>query len=377
MRKKILIVCDWFFPGFRAGGPIQSLVNFIHTFSDKYDISIITSNTDWGETQGYADIAANQWLNLYNIRIFYFSKEHFSFQNLKKTILAEEYDYLYLNSMYSVSYTLMPLWIVNGKSKGQTVIAPRGMLMEGAMRVKYAKKRFFLFLFKLFGIDKKIIWQATDTQEVSDIQHYFGEKAKIHQVSNLPKSVPNAYQNPPKNSGEAIFMFASRISVKKQLDFFLSQLTAIKGNVRIEIYGQSEDEEYLNLCKEKAAALPKNIQVDFKGAVTQAELSKVYANVHFGFLPTLGENFGHAVFDGFAAAKPMIISDKTPWLSLASQKIGWDIPLENPAKWQEIIQFCVDMPQNVYDEWAENAWQFARNFAKQPELVADYYRLFS
>ena len=47
-KKKILIFIDWFLPGYKAGGPIQSISNFVNHFGTVFDISIITSNKDLG-----------------------------------------------------------------------------------------------------------------------------------------------------------------------------------------------------------------------------------------------------------------------------------------------------------------------------------------
>ncbi|MFN0200628.1 MAG: glycosyltransferase [Bacteroidia bacterium] len=378
MKKRILILTDWFLPGYKAGGPIQSLANFTHSFSDNYEISIVTTNLDLNETSPYPNIPANQWVNLYNSRVFYFSKDELSYHNLKKLLLAESYDYFYLNSMYSVFFTLFPLWILYGKTQqGKIVLAPRGMLMQGAMKVAYTKKRSFLTLFRWLGIHKQIIWQATDEQEKKDILFWFGEQVQIEQVQNLPKSVRKSLPTHHKQAGTVHFIFASRVSVKKQLHFFLERLKAIKGNVVLDVFGVVEDENYLAHCQSFIEQLPPNMKVSFKGAVSQAELGQAYDKYDFSILPTLGENFGHAIFDGLAAGKPVLISDKTPWLQLAEKEIGWDISLENAPKWEQIIRNCVEMDNETYQKWSKNAHQFALNFAQQPSLMQKYRILFS
>ena len=51
-------------------------------------------------------------------------------------------------------------------------------------------------------------------------------------------------------------------------------------------------------------------------------------NYHCLFLPSTGENYGHAIVEAFSAGLPVIISTLTPWKNLESQKVGWDIPLD-------------------------------------------------
>ena len=48
-KKKILIFIDWFLPGYKAGGPIQSVVNLINHLGHEYDFDVVTSNKDLGE----------------------------------------------------------------------------------------------------------------------------------------------------------------------------------------------------------------------------------------------------------------------------------------------------------------------------------------
>ena len=52
-KKKILLFTDWYEPGYKAGGPIQSTRNFVVAMHELYSISVITSDTDLGETKPY------------------------------------------------------------------------------------------------------------------------------------------------------------------------------------------------------------------------------------------------------------------------------------------------------------------------------------
>jgi hypothetical protein len=42
MRRKILIFVDWFEPGFKAGGPIQSCRNLVESLGDDFDFYLVT-----------------------------------------------------------------------------------------------------------------------------------------------------------------------------------------------------------------------------------------------------------------------------------------------------------------------------------------------
>ena len=59
MPDRILIFSDWFTPGFRAGGPIRSLVNLTEAVGLPFDI--ITRNTDHYSSIPY-DLPVGEWI---------------------------------------------------------------------------------------------------------------------------------------------------------------------------------------------------------------------------------------------------------------------------------------------------------------------------
>ena len=52
-KKKVLVLVDWFAPGYKAGGPIQSCVNFVFAMKNIFDLSVLTTDTDHGDTVPY------------------------------------------------------------------------------------------------------------------------------------------------------------------------------------------------------------------------------------------------------------------------------------------------------------------------------------
>ncbi len=54
--KKILVCCDWYEPGFKAGGPIRSCVNFVNQMKEDYQIYVLTSDRDLDEQAPYEGI---------------------------------------------------------------------------------------------------------------------------------------------------------------------------------------------------------------------------------------------------------------------------------------------------------------------------------
>ena len=93
-------------------------------------------------------------------------------------------------------------------------------------------------------------------------------------------------------------------------------------------------------------------------------------------MPSEGENFGHAILEALSAGCPVIISDMTPWKSLESKKIGWDLSLDNPENFVDAIETAAAMNQETYGEWSNNAISFANNFCNNPTILEANRKLF-
>lgn len=79
------------------------------------------------------------------------------------------------------------------------------------------------------------------------------------------------------------------------------------------------------------------------------------------FFPTLGENYGHVISEALVSGCPVIISTETPWNDLSKKRVGWDIPLNDKKKYIEIINKCVKMNQEDFQEMSIKAFEYAKN----------------
>ncbi|MBU3715123.1 MAG: glycosyl transferase, partial [Ferruginibacter sp.] len=175
-KFKILILIDWFYPGYKAGGPIQSVLNLIKVLKSNYELFILTTDTDHGENQPYQNIVSDQWIwsEVLGVNIFYANKKNLSTKQVKKQILYVAPDFIYLNHLYSPMFVLYPLWLkLNNRIKSKVIICPRGALYASAIAVKSYKKKPLLLLMKLFSIQKKISFHATNEREKKAIEDFF------------------------------------------------------------------------------------------------------------------------------------------------------------------------------------------------------------
>jgi hypothetical protein len=186
MSRKILISADWFAPGFRAGGPIRSVVNIAELLSDSADVRVLTSCRDLGVDQAYDGIAVNAWTAFHGKTQVFYGTGAGRRSELRRLLREERLGAVYLNSMFSFSGSLWPLWLARTlPDSTRIVLAPRGMLKSSALNRKAWKKRPLLKLLRWSGLMRRVVFHATSADELEEIEREFpGAKAVL--IPNVP-----------------------------------------------------------------------------------------------------------------------------------------------------------------------------------------------
>ena len=153
--KGVCIFIDWYLPGYKAGGPIQSVANMVAQLSKHKIFYIVTRNTDYCDDKPYTNITPNIWTqHSENVFVYYFSADNLNYKSIKKLLTENRFETIYLNGIFSVQFTLMPLRICKKLHLENVIVGARGMLAPSALAIKKNKKRFFLSLSKLLGLYK-------------------------------------------------------------------------------------------------------------------------------------------------------------------------------------------------------------------------------
>lgn len=377
-KRKILVFIDWYYPGYQAGGPIKSVYSIVTALKEDFDFYIVTSAYDLGVNTPYTDVPLNQWTYQYNAHVMYLDKSHLSASHIKNIIRTTSFDMLYVNAMYSLKFTHLPIFYTKQlKSKTPILIAPRGMLKSGALNHKATKKKVFLFAAKTIRLFHNLIWHATSPTEKEEIQAVFGEKVKIKIASNLSFIVKTFTPQKQKEKGSVHLFFVGRVSPIKNILFTIQCLNQnLKGNVRFDILGPMEDEAYWVECQSIIKQLPPNIQVNYLGPSPNTKLEHLVQDCHWMISPTLNENFGHSIIESWALGCPVILSNNTPWRNLLEQKLGWDLDLQDMPAFVNAIQTVIDMDNETYQQWSNQALQHAQNVLFNPAVIAANRNLF-
>ncbi len=339
-KQVILILLPYYLPGIKMGGPVTSVYNIIQNLNQFFDFKIITFNKDLGEKKPYENILVNTWITTEYAEVYYIEKNGIYLWHLIKAIKNLKYDTLYLNSFFDIVFSI-PVVILSYlkilKPKN-IILAPRGEFYSEALNFKKDRKIIFLKFANFFKLYNKIKWHATSNLEYEQI------KTIIKANSNI--SIANCIPNISKNNSNFIFInnptlsiiYLARISKDKNVLFTFKILNEIKENVIFDLYGPIEDKHLWEKCKQYISQLPKNIAVNYKGVLPRNEVINTLTRYDLFFLPTFAENFGHSIAESLNVGTPVLISNNTPWQNLEEKQLGWDVDLNNKAKFIDVIQ---------------------------------------
>jgi len=373
-KPTILVCAEYYLPGFRAGGPIRSLSNLVEHLSDDFRFKVLTADRDHGVDEPYDDIHYGEWMEVGPAEVRYLSPAERSFPCVARLFRTIEYDLLYVNSLYSMTYSLpgVVLSKLGLLSRNSVVVAPRGQLASSAIAQGSPLKRPYLYTLFFSGLYDDVVWHATNDEEAEQVRRWFGNDARVRVAPNfgsLPASLSDIdYES--SEQGELKAVYLSRVHPVKNLDFAVERLAEVDGDVTFDIFGPIDDREYFEKCRAMAESLPSNVHVTFHGPVSSTQVFEKIRRRDVFVLPTQGENFGHVIFEALAAGSPVLISDQTPWSKVSEEDVGRALPLDAPERFTEYLQSAIDTPPERLRELGERAREFAESEAKLEESVS-------
>jgi len=385
IRPKILCFVDYYIPGYKGGGPLRTIQNMVSELGNEFDFWIVTRDRDYLDTGPYTNLLINQWNKVSNSNVYYASPEIFTFFGVLNLLKSTQHDILYLNSFFSWSVTVLPLslrWL-GYYSRHPVILAPRGELSPGALSLKRFKKSLFLVFVRLFGLYENIYWQASSCLELNDICHEIGlseSSPDIFVAADLLHSPIcefnelNAFNQIKRPPGALRLIFLSRISPKKNLDYLLALLGNLTESIELYIYGPIEDSKYWSLCQDLINDLPKSMTVFYKGHVPHEQVKETFATCDIFIFPTLGENFGHVIYEALTAGTAVVLSDQTPWDSEGSSAVKI-LPLDRPDKWIELIRTLSTLDESAYEALRLSAIKYARSYLDSNSALEQNRRL--
>lgn len=379
-HSKVLVLVAHYIPFSKGGGPIVSVSNIVDRLSTNTEFCVITSDRDHGAKVSAFGVTKGGWVRVQGAKVFRVNPRRFGPIQFVRLAKETEAQVIYINSVFDAHFSIMPTlaFRVGLLEARRLVITPRGELHPGALGLKQAKKRVFLSVARRMGLYRGVRWHATSLQEADQIRKTFPNHSNdvlvVTNISAPPAPSVPAYPN--KEAGILKLVFISRIVETKGLELALTCLHEVTADIQFDIYGPIEDAQYWRRCMQVAQDLPTNIRVSHHGAVEHVYTRGLLAEAHVFILPTLGENYGHAIVEALSAGRPAIISDQTPWLELEERGAGFALPLDTRAFTRAVTYFA-EMDNSSYAAAAQAALSYSRHIYSEGDKEGQYMRLFA
>ncbi len=365
-----MVFIDWFYPAFKAGGPIKSMSNMVSLLSNDIDFFFVTSDRDLLDNKAYENVRLDVWVKKPDYSIIYLSESNRKKSQYKKLFNYVNPHTVYINGIFSYNFSIKPL-LVFKNSNTKLILATRGMLGQNSLKVKSIKKKCFLFFMNTFSNYKNVIWHLNSTNELQELKKSISAIHKTIILPNLSFFESHSSVNHQKIENELNLISICRVLPIKNIHFVIELLKLVKFNCHYFIAGPIEDVAYYKSCLTLINDLPANVKVVFLGTIKPNEIINELNKADFFISSSLNENYGHSIVEALGASKPIIISDKTPWKNLAYLKAGADLPLEKKIYIDQLNKFA-KMNNKEYSSYSDGAKSFFDN-NMNPNLFKDRY----
>ena len=378
--KTILIFTDWYIPGSKAGGPIQSVYNLALILSKHFVVKVVCRDRDLHSIESFTSIKQNDWNEISSQHyVLYLSPDNTNFKIIKSLIKENKHNILYINGLYSFYFSFLPVFFAAIFNLKTVFISVRGMLHKSALSVKRTKKMIFLAFAKGYGLYKNFVLLSSNNLETIEIQRILGEQ-KVKEVPNIPIN-PNAIERSKKVfKGEdkiLRILFLGRVSPEKNPIVLLKSLQSATFKVEVTFCGSNNEGDYSLQFENELKKLPSCVNANIIGDLPHNELGSLFQKNDILALPSLGENFGHAIFESFAFGLPVIIGNNTPWKDLESKQVGFEIEPTNEMELLKHIVFFNELTPELFADWSSNAHNLAISYYRDNNFEEIYLKLFN
>ncbi len=369
-KPTVLIGLGAFWPGHESTGPNLSLKSLCQVLGEDYDFRILARDRPFGSDQPFAP--TGEWRDLGYAQARYLPIGPLGARGLAPLLRQTPHDLIVLNGFFDKEFTIPVLMLrrLGLVPRRPVILSPRGEFAGGALALKGARKASYLGLVRTLGLLDSVTIHATNDQEAGDIRRGLPFAWRVGTATN----VRGLFDLPPapeaSDDGVLKLAFLGRVTPVKNVDYGLEVLSRVKAPVRWDIYGPISDEAYWARCRQRIEALPAHVEVRHMGEIANDDAPQMLAGYDLMFLPTRGENFGHAIFEALASGTPVAISDQTPWKDLERRKAGWDLPLADPEGFARAIDALAAMAPNERAAWRAGARAFAEQRTRESDALA-------
>jgi len=350
-KKRVLIIGEYFPPAEKAGGPLRTLQATAQILAEDYQVFVLSRGFDLGARQPLAGIVLDTWIWGLDGRVkLYYGSKGLSPGTYRRILRECAPDLIFINSFFSPRYSFLPL-IFAPFDRRQYLCAPRGELAPEALRIKPLKKKLYLVLTRfLWGRFRFVFSSAKERAEAMII---FGPRLGTADVIAEPISLnPIASPARPlaKAAGQLRAVFVARIHPIKNLRLAI-ECIAQTLSATLDIYGpinSVQEQAYWDECALLISKLSVGDRIRYHGPVANDMIGEILRRAHLLMAPSLSENFGHSILEALLQARPVLISDRTPWSEVTARGFGQALALEQPTEFVQALKFYRDLDENEF-----------------------------
>lgn len=361
-----------------ATGPLQSLRSLVSGLSGEFRLTLAAREALRPASEAHLDL--NTLVYDGQIRYFWRTDSHSRENSISRILSTVGPDVTVLNSFFDREFTLPALILrkLGRIPRVPTILSPRGEFAGGALSLKSGRKRAYLSMVKRLGLTRDLWFHATEPHEVKDIRQTGLPCRGILEAPNPRRwferpSVPALGEGPDTPLRLA---FLGRITPVKNVAFAIETMAQVKVPAALDLFGPIADETYWRQCTDAIARLPAHVSVTAKGVLANDAVPETLAEYDLFFLPTLGENFGHAINEALMSGVPALIADTTPWRELEANRAGWDLPIADPAPFADVIDRFAAMDVAARQRYRDGARALAERRYGESDAIEAHRRMF-
>ena len=317
-------------------GPVISIKNYLKSSVKKNKIIIIDHNST-NKTN----------IKKKNLEIFFIKNFFSAIKNIIKiNQIIKKSDQVDIHSFFDfiLFFQIIFLCFLNNK---KIKIYLRGMVNDNVIVNKKILKKLYIFIANFFL--KKALIVCTSNYELNISKKYFTKNSFLIENNEVSKQYKlEKFKSLKKKKDNLKVLFYSNISWKKNFSFVYEILKELNFKVELNIYGKcSISNKYFN---KMLLELKKIHLVNYYGYSKSVNKRHIFHNSHLFFLPTIDENFGHAIVESFLHYRPCLISNNTPWNDNKNYNAGFSIELHKKTEYKKKLKYFYSMNQSTFNK---------------------------
>ena len=167
-----------------------------------------------------------------------------------------------------------------------------------------------------------------------------------------------------------------RIAPEKNSNTLLKALAEMQIPLDMTFCGGYINPVYFAEFSSLLKALPANVDARYLGEIPNHQIADLLGRSDVMVMPSLGENFGHAIYESLAMGVPVIIGNNTPWKHLEDDKAGLEVNPINTAEIADAIMKFDRLSEKDYQQWCQGALDRAKAYMEQNDFKSIYSKLF-